>query len=164
MTDAEIIDRLLLREGSKYVVEVKTCSRWGVTPAALSEYRGRPCTCEDVKRLGRDEAFTLYEQLYLVKPGFVAIPDVRLREFLFDFGVNSGRTRAVKALQRALGVRADGVLGAKTALALRTANLTDVYYALVRHRLVLLGRFITMDPRQAEYAHGWMVRMAQFIP
>ena len=74
----------------------------------------------------------------------------------FDFGVNSGVSRAAKYLQRAVGVDADGKIGNVTIAAVRSANGREVIQRLCGMRLSFvrsLGTFAT-------FGKGWSRRIA----
>lgn len=74
----------------------------------------------------------------------------------FDFAVNSGWPRALKALQRALGVEADGVLGPKTLTAIgRISSPGAVVRAICAERRAFF-RSLRLFP---VYGKGWMRRV-----
>ena len=81
-------------------------------------------------------------------PEWVALP-------LFDFAVNSGVYAAVRALQRALGVNSDGVLGPKTLEAVAAADRVGVIVNLHAERIVFLARLPTFE----HFGRGWSRRV-----
>jgi hypothetical protein len=85
----------------------------GITIATLGEWRGRAVTKADVKALTREEAAAIYRARYWKRVRGDALP-AGLDLAVFDFAVNSGPARAVKALQRELGVAQDGLVGPVT--------------------------------------------------
>ena len=91
------------------------------------------------------------------------MPIAALLHLLVDAGVHSGPKRAVQWLQSALGVMADGVIGAQTRAALAAADQGVLYGKVLGQRLRHLGRLITNDPKQSAFAAGWMNRMAEFV-
>ncbi len=112
-----------------------------------------------VRALGRTEAAAIYKALYWdpikaqgLEPG--------LDLALFDFSVNSGPSRAVKALQAELKVRADGAMGPITLGALKariaTAGVAALIDALCGRRLSFLQRLATF----ATFGRGWTARVA----
>ena len=73
----------------------------------------------------------------------------------FDLAVNSGPTRAVKMLQTALGVEADGVVGPVTLNAAREADVPQAIRRLTKARLGFLGRLATWPV----FGLGWRRRV-----
>ncbi len=134
MTADEIIDGLLAREGGwRDQVErpdgtIDPATNKGITLPTLRRWRQRawqaagghgasPSVTEaELRNLSDDEAFTIYVELYIMEPGFTTdnIPYEPLRVQLIDFGVNSGPERAVRWLQRVLGLQATGTLNRQT--------------------------------------------------
>ena len=77
----------------------------------------------------------------------------------FDGAVNHGKTQAAKFLQRAAGVTADGVIGARTLAAV--APLAPGYVALkVIEQREAFYRWLATKPDQAKFLKGWLARMA----
>lgn len=68
---------------------------------------------EDIKNLTKERAEYLYKRDYWdrCKCGFIPDP---LSVAVFDYAINSGTARAVKDLQRSLGVVVDGIIGNQT--------------------------------------------------
>ncbi len=124
---------------------------------------GRTATVEEVRALTEPEACTIYLEVFLIAPRFVEIPDARVKSLLIDAGVHSGPARAAKWLQQAVGVTADGKVGPITLTAARATDPVRLYDRILAQRLRHLGRLITDDREQAEYAAGWMARCAEFL-
>ena len=165
MTTDQILADVLEREGGyvDHPLDRGSCTNYGITIHALGEWRGRPVTCEDVRRLTRDEALAIYREVYVRRPGFEAVPDPRLRALLVDFGVHSGPRAAIRALQRAIGVRADGILGPQSIDALRRADAAAVYRIVLQARGELIAGILQRDPGQRAFAAGWVRRLMEFV-
>jgi lysozyme family protein len=116
-----------------------------------------------VEDLTQDEARAIYRAQYIERPGFLAIGNEALFDAVVDCGVNMGQKRAAMLLQRALGVREDGFFGPATRAALQALQPGQVYRRFVASWVRRYGRIITNDPKQAEFAAGWMNRVAGFI-
>lgn len=131
---------------------------------------------EDVKRLSKDQAVSIYLQHYYVRPRIFELPEV-LHATVFDMYVNAG-ANAVKILQRLLGemgetVSVDGAIGPQTiaAAARAAANAPDYIadaYGIARRNYY----FAIADRRPAsrKYARtqaggkgGWIKRAEEFI-
>ncbi|WQP10968.1 glycosyl hydrolase 108 family protein (plasmid) [Sinorhizobium meliloti] len=68
--------------------------------------------------MSREEAADIYRRSYWPQCGVDLLPP-GLDYAVFDFGVNSGPARAVKTLQKVVGVREDGHVGEQTLAAVR---------------------------------------------
>jgi len=147
-------------------------TNFGITAATLGDWRGlgRPASREEVKALTEREARKIYTQRYLTDTGFAQIPNAKLRDLLLDCAVHHGPRRAAVWLQEAVGVTADGKVGPRTVEAVTDYGRRDqgrrrrpLQAVILAKRLVFLGELITKDPKQAVFAKGWMVRVAEFL-
>jgi lysozyme family protein len=112
----------------------------------------------EVQGLRRAEAADIYRALYWERCRAGELP-AGLDLAVFDFAVNSGPARAVKALQAALKVKADGFAGPITldAVRLRVASegAAGLIVALCGGRLGFLQRLATW----ATFGRGWSRRV-----
>lgn len=131
-------------------------TRYGITRATLARARGRPASVADVKALTRQEAGAIYRKSYWAEVGGDALP-AGLDLAIFDFGVNSGPARAIKALQRALGVEADGRLGPATLAALAARDPASVVRRVTADRLGWMRRL----PTWTAFGRGWTARVTR---
>ena len=74
---------------------------------------------------------------------------------MFDFAVNSGPARAVKTLQRIVGVNPDGVMGQMTLSAVRKQFAADMIDELCNARLAFVRSLSTFDA----FGKGWTRRI-----
>jgi lysozyme family protein len=74
---------------------------------------------------------------------------------VFDYAVNSGPARAIKALQKAVHVPADGSLGMITINAAKMADPSDVAKAICAERSAFLHSLRTFPT----FGKGWMRRV-----
>ena len=166
MTIDQIIEGVLEREGgySDRPEDAGGPTNFGITLATLTDWRHPAAvSAADVQALSRAEAWQIYRRLYVADPGFETIADDNLRALLVDMGVNHGPARAIRWLQRVLGLPADGKLGPATRAALAAAHPRRVYLALCAARARIYGGMIADDPRQARFARGWLDRVADWI-
>jgi hypothetical protein len=75
---------------------------------------------------------------------------------VFDAAVNSGVPQAVKWLQEALGVKADGVIGPATLAAVQAADTARLVRVFTGQRLDFLTDRITWP----SFGRGWAKRIA----
>lgn len=176
-TDAELIDDLIRREGSTYTNRLSDRggpTKYGITLATLGKFRKRAVTAADVQALTETEARSCYVSMFIIEPGFAAVANNALRALLVDAGVQHGPDDAVRWLQQVLAVKVDGDIGEKTLQALAAADARHVFADIVALRCSYYGQLVTKDPTlkkarevglhlQAENAHGWANRLAEFI-
>lgn len=78
---------------------------------------------------------------------------------VFDAGVNHGPSRAIKMLQRVLGVDEDGICGKNTLAALHedivATSVESVCKRYLDERDAFFDRIIANDPSQSVFAKGW---------
>ena len=125
----------------------------GITRATLAKARGRPVSVADVKALTPQEAGTIYRRLYWNAVKADKLPP-GLDIAVFDFAVNSGPARAVRALQAVVGAAQDGRVGANTIAAANAADLSVAIRALTRERL----RFLRALSTWPVFGRGWTSR------
>jgi len=149
MTDAQILDDLIRREGgySNRAADRGGPTNFGITIKTLSAWRGRPCDAGDVKDMREAEARAIYVDRY-IKP-FAEVEDDALRAHLVDIGVNSGPGRAKTLLARAM----DAALVSGRPL---TLELTIA-------RIKFYGAIVHDDPTQAANINGWLNRACEFL-
>jgi len=107
----------------------------------------------DIASLTKEQAEYLYKKDYWGKCKCDYIPDA-LSIALFDYAFNSGVRRAVKDLQTALGVKADGVIGNQTIGACNRLPLRQIVDKYLQLRL----NFV-ISLHNKKYEKGWVNRI-----
>lgn len=108
---------------------------------------------EDIANLTLDRAKFLYKRDYWDAVDAESLPGVA-RLMVFDCSVNCGVTTAKKLLQRAVGTKDDGIIGAKTRAAI--SNTTDLAMKFAGFWL----QYYTDLPGWPTYGKGWTRRVA----
>jgi lysozyme family protein len=109
---------------------------------------------EDIANLTLERAKELYHRDYWLGlradelPEWLALP-------LFDYAVNSGVYAAVRALQRAVGVKDDGSFGPKTLAVVKAAERVSTIVNLQAERVVFLAQLPTFK----HFGRGWSRRV-----
>ncbi len=108
-----------------------------------------------LRAIPQENVRTIYRQRYWQPAGCEALPS-GLDLFHFDAAVNHGVGGALRLLQQALGVEADGVIGPNTRRAIDTADPSQVIerYAALRER-----RYRAL-PHFWRFGRGWLNRVA----
>ena len=112
----------------------------GITQATLSAFIGRQATIAEVRALTPAKAAPIYRgKFWDHVNGDNLPPGIDLA--VFDFGVHSGPSRGVAALQRALGkVADDGSLGPVTVAAANKADPKTTINAICDDRMAFVQK------------------------
>jgi lysozyme family protein len=121
-------------------------TRWGISAAAYPHL--------DIKGLRLDGAKGIYYRDYWQKYGAGQMP-AKLALCYFDACVNQGPQQAALALQRALGVKTDGVVGPVTISAARAADQAVSVPRLMAERAYQYSGTKNFQ----KYGRGWFSRL-----
>lgn len=129
-------------------------TRYGITEAVAREvgYRG------DMRELPMALAARIYRERYWDAVRAEQLP-AEVRYVVFDAAVNSGVGQAARWLQRAVGVRDDGVIGPQTLAAVARHNPE----ALTRRFLSQRLRFMSGLANWPAFGRGWARRIADLL-
>jgi len=109
-----------------------------------------------------DQARDIYKDRYFRGPGFDKLP-AEIQAAMFDYGVNSGPAIATKALQRVVGVNADGALGPMTLAQVATFPPADLLLGVTRERSRMLCNLVQRRPKDVKFVEGWIMRALSFL-
>ena len=154
-----VIQNVLDREGGiANVGDGEGVTRFGQTAQWLRQWRLPPPNT-------RDEAAMNYRSwIERVNLDVLCTADDQLPDIVIDFAVHSGERVAIAALQRAIGLKADGVIGPKTMTAVQTADRRHLAHWVIAERLELDNGLITDHPDDfARFARGWARRLGAQI-
>lgn len=128
----------------------------GVTAYGYSLRAHPEMTAEEIRALTPVTVAPLYQHDYWIPLHGDSLPDA-VAFALFDFAVNSGVGAAIHALQRALGVPVDGLIGPQTLKAAVTMPPKSLVRDLFEQRLALMEA----QPNYAHDGKGWRRRVIQ---
>ena len=128
----------------------------GCTKAVWEQYIGRSVTKDDIKALTPNDVMPLYKVKYWDTIKGDDLPE-GVDYAVFDFAINSGPSRAAKALQSVLSITVDGQIGPATLRALEAANPREVATAVCEARLAFLQSLSTY----ATFGKGWSRRVSE---
>lgn len=152
----QAFDTLLKHEGGfvDHPDDPGGATRYGVTEAVAREvgYRG------DMRDLPVALAARIYRERYWDAVKADQLP-AQVRYAVFDAAVNSGVGQAARWLQRAVGVRDDGVIGPQTLAAVAQHNPE----ALTRRYLSQRLRFMSGLANWPAFGRGWARRIADLL-
>ena len=86
-----------------------------------------------------------------------------IAEILAEWCWGSGTSVPAKAVQRALGLRADGVMGEATVAAINAADQETLYQTLITDRFRFLAHIPYYTPTNWAYIDGWLNRMTDLV-
>lgn len=128
----------------------------GITLATLSAWEGRRVSKAEVKALTKAKATDIYRENYWNKVSGDDLP-AGVDYATLDFAIHSGPARAVKMLQKVVGVDQDGVIGAKTLAAVRKMAADRIINELCDARLAWLKGLGTFST----FGKGWTSRVSR---
>lgn len=126
----------------------------GITFRTLQAWRGKPITKQDVKNLTKSEAQNIYKSEYWNTIRGDKLP-AGIDYGTLDYGINSGPSRAVKELQKIVGVSPDGIVGAQTLAAIQKFSITKLIDLYCDARI----KFLRGLPTFKTFGKGWLARV-----
>jgi lysozyme family protein len=155
-------DRTIGHEGG-YQADPKDRGNWTTGVIGKGELKGTKYGISamtypnvDIKNLTVDQAKAIYKKDFWDKPGIERFQTV-IQFQLFDAAINHGWATTVKMLQRAAGVKDDGIVGPMTIEAVNnTFAPSDIVAYFLAERIEYFTKLSTFQT----YGKGWMVRCA----
>jgi lysozyme family protein len=121
-------------------------TRYGISQRAYPDL--------DIRNLTKDDAMQIYRTDYWDRCRCDELP-AGLAILLFDSAVNQGPTAAIRMLQQALRVSADGVIGPVTLAAAQGATKATICEYVARR-----ANTYGLNPNFTRYGLGWSRRLA----
>lgn len=159
MSFLDCLNRTLKLEGgySDNPADRGGATNYGITQKTFDEHGGGGV---DVRFIRPSQVEKIYFEVYWVPARAEMFPAIE--DLHFDAAVNHGVMRAIKFLQEAVGVAADGKLGPVTvgAYELADKSLVRARYMIARYRFY--GAIAARDRTQRIFLTGWLSRLAEF--
>lgn len=135
------------------------CAKWHTELVEAGFYAYQIVDGKQVAHMAAAEALTLAESTYAT----VYEPSLRLAEIasaglataILSFAVLEGQEEAVKLLQEALGIAADGLMGPATLAAENAATTATLLPKLVNLQRQHFADIAAASPSQEANLHGW---------
>ena len=134
---------------------------WAIIDAKKFRYANKVIPT-NTKFSDMDFLVTRFYQGLWDKSRYGEIKSQIISNLLFDFSVHSGAGNANKIIQRLVGIKDDGVMGAGTITAINAVNEQQLYAALLNGRKAFLEKVITNNSGYEKYRAGFAKRLAQF--
>lgn len=165
MSTADLINKILTREGGWWLDPVGGPTNFGITTHVYKPYclaKNIPYNSSDIRKLTKEGAFQIYVWLFQ-QYRLDNIENVDLQDLLFDCAVNHGPDDGIKWAQKALGLKVDGVCGPITTAAINKSPQL-VYNEVLKQRIVYYGLLTQQNPADnVKNIKGWLQRAVQFI-
>ena len=151
----ECMARLLEHEGG-YIWHAQDPggeTNFGVTRATYEQYVGRQVMDGEMEGLTHDDVYPIYKENYWDAVRGDDLPS-GVDWSTFDWAVNSGKSRASKALQRIVGVEADGGIGPMTLQAVAEVEPEEI---IKQMHYVRDNFYRSLDTFEV-FGNGWVRR------
>ena len=129
----------------------------GITLATYRRYYGSDQTKETLRAITTDRVEYLYRVAFWDQCGCPHLP-TGVDYVVFDQAVNSGIEQSIRWLQQAACVKADGVLGDITLMAVRRTNPVTLIEGMCRLRLSFMQR-LRNGTLWTTFGKGWKRRV-----
>ena len=152
---SKCLDMLLHHEGGfvNHPDDPGGMTNLGVTKAVYEKYIKRNATEAEMRALTKIDVSPIYRSNYWDRGHCDDLPS-GVDWSVFDWGVNSGMGRAAKALQRVVGVTADGAIGPMTIKATHDIKPQDVIVKMHSSRQSFYESLTTFKT----FGRGWSRR------
>lgn len=147
------INKVLAREGgwSDRADDRGGPTNRGITLPVYSKWLGRPVSKDELRAMTENEARMVYLQFFVKDPRLDLLGSEALQAVMFDWAVNSGPARPVRALQHILGVPEDGVIGVQTANNAALQQGQRLAMKVLMARLDFIADWMHNDKRDADH-------------
>lgn len=125
----------------------------GVTKAVYEDWLDRKVDESEMRSLSAEDVAPLYKARYWDRAKCDELPS-GVDWSVFDWSVNSGVGRAAKALQRFVGVEADGSIGPMTIQAVKMYQASEIIEAMGKMRQDFYEGLSTFET----FGRGWTRR------
>ncbi len=169
MADYKILAPFILESEGGYVNDPADrggATNRGVTMQTWRAYcakRGKPATTDTLKAMTRSEWEDIFTTNFWNKLHASQMDDQSVANLVVDWAWHSGVTRAARALQQELGVKADGIVGDVTLRALNARSPLPLFGALKQKRIKFLQSVCKSNPSQQKFLRGWLRRVNRIV-
>lgn len=134
------------------------CTMYGVTIKTYQKYFGADKNCNDLRFITEAEWLHIFKKGYWDKIKADKISNQKIAELCVDMLWGSGPITAIKKIQAALGLKADGIVGPQTLKALNSEDSEAVFTQLWNMRKRWLET-IAQRGNNKKFLKGWLNRL-----
>ena len=135
------------------------CTNKGITQENWEAFVGHKVSTEDMKALTQEQIAKFYKSKYWIPAKCDELPN-GVDYAVFDFAVNAGVGRAIKTLQQAIGITADGLIGAVTLSELARCNAANFIDKYSEKKIEFYQDLTIRNSSQQIFLKGWLNRVA----
>jgi lysozyme family protein len=117
---------------------------------------------EDIKNLTRERADAILYRDYWIKHKINTLP-IEISDIVFDNAVVQGQGTAIMNLQKALNVKADGLIGPQTLNALNNINYLELKKLFTDNANAIEDAYQNNDPSQKKFEKGHRNRYNRYL-
>lgn len=132
----------------------------GVTLNTYRCFYGQHRTKEELRNISEGEWRHIMKS-YWDRCKADQIRNQSIAELFVDWHVNAG-ANAIRRVQRAFGLKADGIVGKATLGALNGENEKVVFDRVQSSRVSYYNKLVTTDPAKKKFLRGWLDRTYSF--
>lgn len=161
MSFSILMDRILAHEGG-YTLNPLDRGNWTSGKVGRGKLKGTKYGISamayphlDIKNLTRGMAMDIYRESYYMCFE-TSVKGNAARYQLLDYAVNSGIRQAVKALQKAVGAKPDGIIGPETQMWAAMTGDVDIALLVLADRL----EYMTNIRSWSTFGRGWAKRIS----
>lgn len=143
---------------TKYGIILATWKQYGYDKNGdnvIDEKDIKLLTVEDARKIAKKQ-FWDYFQADRIKNQSIA-------SIIVDWGYNSGQATAAMAVQKLLGLTADGKFGDLSIKAINKASQQDLFDKIKQARKEFYDRIVARKPSQNIFYKGWINRINHFV-
>lgn len=133
----------------------------GVTLATFQAYYGAHRTKEDLRKI-TDEQWEFIMKIYWNRCKADQIRNQSIAEIFVDWHINAG-VNAIKQVQKAFMLDADGIVGPKTLSVLNSPDAERVFTRIKIARESYYRNVCLCNPSQGKFLAGWLNRTNSFV-
>lgn len=134
------------------------CTMAGVTIATYQKYYGKDKTCDDLRFITQEEWLHIFKTGYWDKMKADQIENQSIAQLCVDMAWGSGSYWAIRKMQKAIGVKDDGIIGPKTLAALNAKPNKEVFDKIWNMRYEWLCN-IAKKGNNKKFLKGWLNRL-----
>ncbi len=137
-------------------------TRYGISRSTYERYTGKRANQGEIRLMSLSYAKEIYRVLFWAYIKGDQLPD-KIGLALFDQAVNRGVPAAIRLLQAAMGIKADGILGPKTIAKIKEENEVVLLYKFCRECQLSYVRIVQANPSQIRFLAGWSNRLWELM-
>lgn len=112
----------------------------------------------DIKNLTRDDAITIYKRDFWDRYRIEEIKNQEIANYIFDMLININPIKVGNIVQKALGIKVDGIIGSKTIFEINSSNTIILFFNLRLNRIKHYNELAASDESQLPNLVGWIRR------